>query len=191
MFAGIVTIALLLPIAGSAAAPSVAANEGPGAPAASSLQAATASKRARFSLGVAGSVYSERSEPGLEGTTIAGAVSFTGRVTERISVIVEGGRARFFGDHQAGHRDFFLSGLVGVHATPGPSGVVVLVGPTLLHSQLHSHFADLDTNRLALSVGLDYVWLVGARVAIAATWRSDFSSGISVHRPGAAVRVRF
>ncbi len=184
-------IALLLPLAGPAGATSPALEVRAVATAVSSAQAPTVNERRRVGLGIAGFAYMESSELGLEGATMAGAVSFTLQVTERFSTVIEGGRARFDGDDQAGHRDFFLSGLVVVHATPGAAGLVVLAGPTFLHSQLHSHFADLGTNRLALSLGLDYVWLVGTRVSIAASWRSDLGSGISVHRPGVAVRIRF
>ena len=191
MFEGVLAIALLLPVAGPAGAPSPSPRIRAVATTVSSPQAPAANERRRLGLGIAGFAYTERSEPGLQGTTVAGAVSFSGRVTERISIVIEGGRARFYGDDQAGHRDFFLSGLVGVHATPGTSGIVLLAGPTFLHSQLHSHFADLDTNRLALSLGLDYVWLVDNWLGIAASWRSDLGAGISVHRPGLSVRVRF
>ena len=184
-------IALLLPLAGPAGATSPALEVRAVATAVSSAQAPTVNERRRVGLGIAGFAYMESSELGLEGATMAGGVSFTLQITERFSTVIEGGRARFDGDDQAGHRDFFLSGLVVVHATPGAAGLVVLAGPTFLHSQLHSHFADLGTNRLSLSLGLDYVWLVGTRVSIAASWRSDLGSGISVHRPGVAVRIRF
>ena len=154
--------------------------------------AATSPRAPRLTFGATGLVYAESSEPELDGVTVGGAVIFTARVHSRISVYVEGGRARFYGDDQPGHRDFFLSGLVGIH--PGDddaTGLVILAGPTLLHSERHKFFGDLATNKAALTLGAEYVWLVRERIIVGLDWRSDLSAGMTVHRPGFSVRVGF
>lgn len=159
------------------------------APPAAAAQQTPADRR--FAGGVTGIVYIERSVAELEGATFGGAVVFTGRIHPRFSITVEGGRARFYGDGQEGHRDFFLGALVGFHVRPAPTGLVLLAGPTLLHSERHKFFGGPGTNRAALTLGADYVWTVGERLALAAGWRSDLAAGITVHRPGFSVRVRF
>jgi hypothetical protein len=146
----------------------------------------------RLTFGATGLVYAERSEPELDGTTVGGAVVFAARVHPRISVYVEGGRARFYGDDQPGHRDFFLSGLVGIHPRDNDTtGLVILAGPTLLHSERHKFFGGLATNKAALTLGAEYVWPVRGRITMGLDWRTDLSAGMTVHRPGFSVRVAF
>ena len=152
---------------------------------------ADASPGARwFSIGATGLVHAERSEPELDGVTVGGAVVFTARVHPRFSGYVEGGRARFYADDQPGHRDFFLSGLLGIHPHDD-AGLVILAGPTLLHSERHKFFGDLAANKAALTLGAEYVWSVRERIALGIGWRTDLSAGMSVHRPGFSVRIRF
>jgi len=144
-----------------------------------------------LAIGVSGFVYIERSEPGLSGVTFGGALVFAVRLHEHLSVIVEGGRAKFYADDQPGHRDFFFGGLVGVHPSASDGGLVLVAGPALIHSERHKFFGDLSTNRLGMTIGADWVWLIGERVAVAASWRTDLASGMTSHRPGASLRFRF
>ena len=144
-----------------------------------------------FTLGVTVTGYIERSEPELDGSTLGGALVFAARLHPQLSVYIEGGRARFYGDGQEGHRDFFLGGLLGFHLQQRADGLVLLAGATVLHSERHKFFGDLATNEAALTLGLEYVWLVDTRVVLAAAWRTDLASRIRVHRPGFSMRLRF
>ena len=143
-----------------------------------------------FTIGATFLLYVERSAPELDGVTGGGAVVFTARLNPRISVYAEGGRARFYADDQSGHRDFFLSGLLGFRPR-ADAELVILAGPTLLHSERHKFFGDLATNQAALTLGAEYVWSVGERLSLGVDWRTDLAAGMTVHRPGVSVRFGF
>jgi hypothetical protein len=189
MIAG--ALILLLPLT-FPVAPGPPARTAPDAPIpAAAGQATFGTPNRPLSIGVGGLVYIERSEPELDGETNGFLLGFTAQVHRRASILVEAGRAKFYGDDQPGHRDYFLSGLLGVHPMNRDGGPVLVGGVTLIHSERHKFFGDLSTNRAGLTVGADWAWPIGEQIIVAANWRTDLAGGMTVHRPGASLRFRF